>query len=125
MINPKELRIGNLVQYKSQLRGWIVDVVHKEYFKSDSLDNVKGIPISEQWLNNFSFKEEENLDQEKFKKIFLNDLGYRVSINIDNRFTFWIDLYGFGIDFNYVHEFQNIYFALTKHELETKSQENS
>lgn len=114
-MEARELRIGNYVQFNSQLQGWIVDRVHKDYFDEGNLSNVKEIPLSEEWLRRFGF--EQSYDS-------LEDISTRVFVK--KVFSIYLpEGLGFVLYWNknkrryivYVHELQNLYFALMGVEL--------
>jgi hypothetical protein len=121
-MESKELRVGNLV-YESKrskiLRKKIgveiceiksLDIHHLESFPES--ENFEPIPLTEEWLFKFGFEKNENglfkLFNESEVPILLNE-----------------DLDGWtcdGINFSvngtqYVHQLQNLYFALTGKEL--------
>lgn len=133
-----ELRIGNVVQFKSPLSNeWTLDKVHSEYFLHNSLLNVKGVPITEQWLFNFGFvKTREKKVDIHFDLVFAEDCIFRLIYhfafgrkNFDDTdgFTAYLQIVGkvtslITTTVREVHKLQNLYFALTDKELELKQQ---
>ena len=119
MINAKELRIGNLVEYK------ITDKLdeRKEWWEVSEIDaddihwlskvmpedeDFRAIPITEEWLFKLGFINDKVLE------FYRNDFTDSTII-IDYNF---ICLLGYShVKLNYVHELQNLYFALTQREL--------
>ena len=72
----------------------------------------KPIPLTEQWLKDFGFKQEHNWFvkyEGKFQfQISISDKGIQVEIHHFGFIT---------VDIEYVHELQNLYFVLTNKEL--------
>lgn len=99
----KELRIGNLVQKGEE-------IFEADFITIQMAHNYQPIPLNEEWLLKFGFVK---LDLPS-KSYFLN------GIIIDHY------PWGYGIVFynkcklNYVHQLQNLYFALTNEELTWK-----
>jgi hypothetical protein len=132
MIQENELRIGNYVCNHVYIG--IVESIDKKgcivNYISDNIEGftnnkfIKPIPQTEEWLLKFGF-EKTNI---KMSGCNVWQKGkYRVLksyLNDDNSYSLCID----GITpptwaiakFEYVHQFQNIYFALEKQELEIK-----
>ena len=101
----QELRIGNLIEQgviemMSQNAVWINE-------KLLLIDEIQPIPLTEEWLLKFGF--------EKFKgnntDCFLDN--FETSCNME--LFFWKGTQIKNI--NYVHQLQNLYFALTEKEL--------
>jgi hypothetical protein len=124
MIQSNELRIGNYYfQFGNilQVNGHIISALEKA---PQGQLWCKPIPQTEEWLLKFGF-EKTNI---KMSGCNVWQKGkYRVLksyLNDDNTYSLCID----GITpptwaiakFEYVHQFQNIYFALEKQELEIK-----
>lgn len=123
MITLQELRIGNIIE------SGIVDGIHpngvievinkngaREFLHHLSLE--KPIPLTEEWLLRFGFeKQEADTD---FKYIYRN-AQCRVSENNDGFLSYWPEeMWGFSVDIQYVHQLQNLNFALTGEELKVK-----
>lgn len=109
MIQANELRIGNLVQSKFG--------VHYVATPKMMLDIDKGVrkyfgaPLTEEWLLNFGFKKQGIY---YFKDDFfgISDDLYEVCL--------WNDGEQIGYkneNIKYIHQLQNLYFALTNEEL--------
>ena len=108
-MEAEELRIGNLVYIGKEVNILeLVDFV--DIFENNTIQHFKPIPITEEWLLKFGivknndgiFILRHNLilcSEMTYAKIFLN--GFYHEFKIDG----------------FVHELQNLYFALTKEEL--------
>lgn len=119
-MKASELRIGN----------WIDGNASGEYFKitakqildfyDDPLDDYyQPVPLTEEWLVKFGIN---NVSVTRIK-CYQTILGYYNITIEDNIFKFWIsdcDDCRFALDIKYVHQLQNLYFALTGEELTLK-----
>ena len=113
-MKANELRIGNYVDYY----GNIVtinsvnenDVGFSDYVPIDYplLTEIEPIPLTEDWLVRFGF-EKINTTWYAYKRGV-----FRLNISFDVE---WVNNW-MGIRLKHVHQFQNIYFALTGQELE-------
>lgn len=121
-MNAKEFRIGNKVQfYKSMIQeiqyGHIDGILFNEYWNEYEyvipeysrsayllIQGFQPIPLTDEWLLKFGFIE---FEAEYFKKD-----NFKIVKSFDN---YWLD--GFGTELKYVHQLQNLYFALTGIEL--------
>ena len=127
-MDARELRIGNYIQYfgnVAQVEGIVNESngfglqLNGGDFASINSNSLEPIPLTEEWLLKFGFEEYE-FEDEIFGYV-LNDFGYV------NEFQFMIRIF---IDFEgiliqkpikYVHQLQNLYFALTREELTIKT----
>ena len=126
----QELRIGNYVRFSFEtsktaiVKGLVDGKVH--YEKEDGKLNViiapyiEPIPLTNEWLLKLGFvKHEQGYSIESGRQGFIMDLAQD---------TDWIILYrdDIGCRYNslifldYVHQLQNLYFALTGEELKLK-----
>jgi hypothetical protein len=111
-MKANELRIGNHVQFiitKEPMR------VLKIQPQSDFLDMIEPIPLTKEWLLKFGLEYDKNEGQ-----IFLQK--YIFYIRDDHEEDGW-DIYenvndSFITTVEYVHQLQNLYFALTGTEIE-------
>lgn len=150
MIQANELRIGNLVHHKyidsndqlmtSQIRIYSPKIVEEiikvekindysineeEYYGEVSsvynLEQINGIPLTEEWLMNFGF-EEYQYDEDGVcgfvKGVFgyINEGQFRIS---EGRVLFedLAVILPLKAQIKYVHQLQNLYFALMGEEL--------
>jgi hypothetical protein len=118
MIEARELRIGNytypfddihLVSDKTIFRDSI-KVCYKDF---ENTNNIQPIPLTEEWLLRLGFEREESRFGSHF---YTNDFSLYTSK--EGSLCFCYDNYLKHI--HYVHQLQNIAFALTGEELELK-----
>jgi hypothetical protein len=115
-MEANELRIGNYVKMPNLIKPIKVSII--DTTQNSTKTKAQPIPLTEEWLLNFGF---ELLYTGKFRKVydFSKDLrfGYQDNYglaNIESSVTF------VGNSFKhikYVHQLQNLYFALTGNEL--------
>ena len=120
MINANELRIGNLVEYKitdkfdERKEWWEVskidaDDIHWLSKVDTNDDDFRAIPLTEEWLLKCGFV--ENCYQDRFENKFIH-----VECNkIRGKTELWIENIP---HIKYIHQLQNLYFALTGEELQ-------
>lgn len=112
-MKANELRIGNYVnhnQYSAKVTGIELNrlCVDPSVYPYIGYDEIKPIPLTEEWLLKFGFdfKIDYLLQKNGFSIVFEHKgnflMGYLESI---------------GIDIEYVHTLQNLFFALTGEEL--------
>jgi len=112
-----ELRIGNLISYKGEKEGYVSSIGNNGFetcrtyndmpFGSDEYDDYEGIPLTEEKLVKFGFIKDS---------IYLfYSLG-----NFIIRHDFILCDIGIRVYIQYVHQLQNLYFALTGEELKIK-----
>jgi hypothetical protein len=113
-----ELRLGNSINLHGEEctvraigKGNIT--IGAEGYKSErvSINSIKPIPLTEEWLVKFGFSRRENIHKKgKFKII-----GGIAIFGIKQTKAFYYK----DIQLKHVHQLQNLYFALTNKELET------
>lgn len=137
-MKANELRVGNFVDFGHVgMNGWqefavVVGCVQNTIIIDDNRlpnytelggDEMKPIPLTEEWLERFGFTETNRitrvLDSEEVELIF--DLADRFVIVDLGQGS---QLSGIAVDCKYVHQLQNIYFTLTGKELELKEKIN-
>lgn len=109
MIKASELRVGNWLKRESQPEGFLVDAQTISRIYHNGVRDEEPIPLTPEWLERLGF--DNNKDHE----------GYYMSGG-------WIcKNYSEGdggvhciAEVRYVHQLQNLYFALTGQELELK-----
>lgn len=135
MIVPQEIRIGNYVSYNNQtcyvfviaedvcqIRGEKISFISGSIIK---YKHIAPIELNEDWLLKFGFEKKQIREELK------NKLGdYAFSLSGVSFFTLIQDSDGFMlskfetyiITVKYVHQLQNLFFALTGEELTIKEQ---
>jgi len=119
-MKPTELRSGNYVNVPHgdvQIDHFIKDGCHFTDGCGGTFASLHPIPLTEEWLK----------EKTEFKFKYYTECGevyrldfYKITIE-DDRFFFgiWNNMEVL-IEFKYVHQLQNLYFALTGKELEIK-----
>lgn len=127
MIDPRELRIGNLLEYEYQTV--TVDVISDSGFAvsgdelypvEENIEDVKPIPITPEWLERMGFK--HTVAKGYGGQDMWAGMGFITNGLVNFRGTpKHLHLEGyFNTQVKYVHQLQNLYFALTGKELEIK-----
>jgi len=128
-----DVRIGNLLQRPSVAIVVVSKIETKGFeYCDDYIDNgvggwhsntdggyIKGIPLTEEWLEKFGFEEYINFYNGWSCNKFLCVLSGMNHPSVDG-----CTIYGFNeesiCNLKYVHQLQNLYFALTGEELTIK-----
>ena len=132
-MKTSELRIGNLVEYPawnnddSKAYFSIRDIYFDEgkigltngiiKLPCSNLDFIKPIPLTEEWLLKFGFEKADEIYFIEFNVYSMTIKEYekgRYILNPETHFNY--------VDIEYVHQLQNLYFALTGEELIIKSE---
>ena len=122
-MKKNELRIGNLLRDKvSKTELKVIELTEKDIvtyvidrskFPLKNGWGIEPMPLTEDLLLRFDFKKIEN-DGVYYTLNGVNiDLDFETFL-INNHSDMWDN---YGVKLNYVHELQNLYFALTKEEL--------
>lgn len=145
-IKPTELRIGNLVQFGINIVP-IKSIYTESFLKKDitiyvelnqklshyclKIEEISPIQLTKEWLEKFGFEEDNPNEHNGFmifnsNGLYLNiftgtEKGFLISLSDVQTFQF---LKPMGGNIKYVHQLQNLYFALTGEELIIKQQEN-
>lgn len=130
MIDPRELRIGNLITdiwapdgsaFEVVLLSSKYPIVKYGNNLSANCRNLKPIPLTEELLVKAGFKKETN-EYFLIKHEYSNLLIFYSKIH--NRFWYFADVerrqYNSTKPIEYLHQLQNLYFALTGTELTIK-----
>ena len=120
-----ELRIGNLLRYtdytkvKEQLRGTPFELTADDmlFLSENSVHYVDPIQLTEEWLIKFGFK---RVQEDKYGChyenedcwVYLSHGGFDVEVITDD------ERFNLLRTYKYVHQLQNLYFAITGKELE-------
>ena len=125
-----ELRIENLVDLGnriakvieiSQLACVVVDLEETQDTIED-YDRIRPIPLTEEWLLKFGFEINRQTKEENNIWRCYSEEGFFEVEQIGTSF-FLDDNHCYGTKIDYVHQLQNLFFALTAEELTFKQQE--
>lgn len=138
-MEARELRIGNFLYYKDTNDLGTVELIHKNHYECRDefgifTPNCKynPIPLTKEWFEKFGFEKADNDYKIQFQKndgFGNSNYWIYVDTGIDNESNeFIIQLVSEEGDWftsknKYVHQLQNLYFALTNEELTIKNQE--
>ena len=125
-MKANELRIGNYVYFHGDAEEInMVDgceIIGREEQPSCHIEEFEPIPLTEEWLLKFGFKKQ--LDKSFAKNNFSIFLDKRFKTNLflqENQENFkW---FSYELKVEYIHQLQNLYFALTCEELKLKTDE--
>ena len=115
-MNKNEVRIGNIVQFKNNKNN--LTTITESCFEGNYIEKTyQGCKLDESILQRFNIEQNENKD-------YIFNSGRYVIIEMQNAYTLFLGKIE-GADntielltgFIYVHELQNLYFALTRKEL--------
>ena len=121
-MKASELRIGNSIMQDD-------DFVFVTWWRLELMENnkieYKPIPVTEEHLFKFGFDKIEN-DIPTYFKCFGNliedDYEFSFNIYVDSEQSYFITIFGRKIIIKYIHQLQNLYFALTEEELTIKDE---
>ena len=111
-----ELRIGNWVEV---IKGDYT-TIQASSFSVNIEDNYKPIPLSKKWFEKFGFEANELDDRTVYYSLDISDDKYCDLALLEGDKTGNVEVFLFpyeNIRLQYVHELQNLYFALTGKEL--------
>jgi hypothetical protein len=122
-MKSSDLRIDNLVDLGNRIAkvteinhlACVVVDLEETQDTIEDYERVKGIILTEEWLLKFGF--ELDIEDDGYSKG-----KYKVSVSDEGCIFFIYDSY-YPIEickFKYIHQLQNLYFALTEEELEIK-----
>ena len=116
-----ELRIGNWVKWNYEERSDGNAYPVEFGYELDDIKNnpniVKPIPLTEEWLKRFGYYTSNG----PWGTIAVRGDGRKTTYQLDRYGEYWThDREGYRVDLKYVHQLQNLYFALTGQELELK-----
>jgi hypothetical protein len=121
MIQANELRLGNLILKNNEIYEisslFFVDLhdgTIRENYNNSYI--IEPIPLTEEWILKFGLK------KTKYKSDIIYDFGLQNStyITIDKNDLSYFMWDEYLTSIKYVHQLQNLYFALTNNELEIK-----
>ena len=113
-MKSNELRIGNFTK-QGEVKSFVENGIHVGFGKCYNFNELEPMPLTEEWLFKFGF-EYNNSTYEWYDKsavffIQMNYLGFDLIAKFKNERI---------KEIKYVHQLQNLYFALTNEELELK-----
>ena len=117
-MEANELRIGNYVYpfddiYLVSNKTIIEDCIQVCFKDFENTNELHPISLTEDWLLKLGFRNVSN----NWYNIFANENTFNVYL-FENESGFRVEIVNQSIAvLNYVHELQNLYFALTKQEL--------
>lgn len=113
-MEAKELRIGNLYYYTAHLCKEVseIDDAYSLYLlQENDMKDCEPIPLTEEWLLRFGFEDRFVIEAYIKGDIIVRE-DYKIGIHDGLHNNTFIK------DMEYVHQLQNLYFALTEEELE-------
>jgi hypothetical protein len=118
-MDAKELRIGNILYSRLRDREFIVTATDIVNIQNEP-ENVRAIPLTKEWLlkYGFIFKKQSNIcgqDQWSGMDFYMKD-NITLRGNLKKSSTLTLAEY-FNCKIEYVHQLQNLFFALTGTEL--------
>ena len=131
-MKANELRIGNLVKYDNRIFkidsiSTVFPTLNTDEFGIGVVDynNIEPIPLTEDWLLKFGFENNKRANANRYFKEGIYPRSFAFQFYKNGRVDFWYSDFNVGnlnrIKYNlleYVHQLQNLYFALTGKELE-------
>ena len=131
-MDSKQLRIGNWVKCGGEISNVITITIERVHLQGNAIlnryDQIEGIPLTEDILVKSGFTCNDWIDKDNniFYEIIIDDKVFGLGTQTDKRVDFYFMdlLYDKQANLNiqkthikYVHELQNIIFALLKKEL--------
>src|SRR5574343_39323 len=135
-MKSNELRVGNWIYPNDENATYYpvleimqdVVVCHKaaKVFERDvriPYSEIRPIPLTEEWLVKvgFRFAKKRNGYNIYFHIKQFRGIDDKIRMNIDDQSRFWFYVYNATVRLYYVHQLQNIYFALTTEELDLET----
>lgn len=116
MINAAELRIGNWIYHKERLGNiQVCSVQDDEINFKINPPKLEFIPLNEEWLLRFGFKKSSN---EYEKQFYLGAISFELStLQCSLCAGEYVEGNACELEIKYVHQLQNLYFALTGQEI--------
>jgi len=114
-VKVNELRIGNNLQDNGSLIEVCVGMLN--YLGQNEDNDIKPIPLTEEWLLKLGF--EEGKENAGTLKCFRKG-KYTIAKWIGDKWQFWMNTVDVYNSPQHVHQIQNLYFALTNTELTIK-----
>ena len=116
-MEAKELRIGNIVKYENTVYLHGGKITEVDNIIQGETDYYEPIPLTEEWLLNFGIKNANFVHEIKHPIVHIYSINkWFFAINEDGSIRMIHPVN--EINIKYVHQLQNLYFALTGTELE-------
>ncbi len=127
-LKATEFRIGNLVNYLiidelDKRKQWyeVSEIDHDDLYvlgiKDEMNQDYQPIQITEKWLLNFGFL---IVETNKCVEAFRENFRYSIQQVNNSEQWFWCDGKNVITNLKYIHQLQNLYFAITGEELTIK-----
>lgn len=129
-MKASELRIGNLIEFMHHTMGWSQPTACEAWMITDCIkypETYRSITLTEEWLLKFGF---ERLHFNNYQSYYSNRLIMIVFHNNGNHCIPLMQSIFYNrnnifdrsitINFQYIHQLQNLYFAITGEELTLK-----
>lgn len=116
-MKANELRLGNWVEYINNSGHFQVTSIEDGYIERGFLgtDQIKGIPITEEWLLKFGFRSNPYQDRYELDSIYFEGCKLNFECDKTKGWTeLWCEKYP---KIEFVHQLQNLFFAVTGEEL--------
>ncbi len=115
-LKATEIRVGNLVSFNGdiiRLDGSLLAM----YLQNELDKPFYPIPLTEELLLKFGFKKIEDYRTAFIKRLSFGQIS---GLLVDGQVTMWYNYNGTSIvnDIKYVHQLQNLYYVLTRSELQ-------
>ena len=117
-MKASDLRIGNLV-YNVLKEVITVDSIRDAGVNGYSIETIKPIPLTEEWLLKFGFDKYRTDKAINYKKGLLRFTFANKGVFKGKNFLMIANIINYK-NINHVHQLQNLYFALTGEELKLK-----
>ena len=130
MINAKELRLGNIVSYKGVIGKvtWIQqECITIEYPRQDDLSNgsmvspelLDRVRLNDNIITEFGFKLQKSISSIGWDKFKNGNVELSLAPLKNGGYVFVYYIGGEYLYIRYIHQLQNLFFALSQKELDT------
>ena len=130
MINAKELRLNNIVSYKGVIGKvtWIQqDCITIEYQRQDDLSNgsmvspelLDRVRLNDNIITEFGFKLQKSISSIGWDKFKNGNVELSLAPLKNGGYVFVYYIGGEYLYIRYIHQLQNLFFALSQKELDT------
>ena len=124
-MKSNELRIGNIIKLSESNEIFMAYEICSSGFRVRNKNEdtwieewqFEGIGLTEEWLVKFGFELMISNKDSGYKQYGVNKYGFDIMFSIDCNCRPKCFVNNIGIEINYVHQLQNIYFLLTFEEL--------